>query len=350
MDFRQLNALLAVADTGSFSAAARSLHTVQSNVSTHVARLERELDTILVDRATGSLTEEGDTVAAHARLIQHELEALVSDVASLHDEVAGSLRLGVIGTTARWLVPPLVVAMQERHPKVRLVIVDATTSSLVPQLAEGGLDLAVVNYPPDHPDLAGEPLFDEDPMLVAPLDHPLARSERVTLADIVVHPLLLEPVGTAFRDHLDHQAAAAGLELVPQAEIDGMRLLASLAFQGFGAAVLPASAAPGWIGGDWKPIAIDGLEGRSVGVAWRRKGRLSAPARAVLDVIREVVVRDAPSQPGIHPTGSGQAGSSQAGSGRAGDKKAGGTKKGEPRTVARASARSTSRPKARPSK
>jgi LysR family hydrogen peroxide-inducible transcriptional activator len=305
MDFRQLNALLAVADTGSFSAAARSLHTVQSNVSTHVARLERELDAVLVDRATGSLTEEGDAVAAHARLIQHELEALVSDVASLHDEVAGSLRLGVIGTTARWLVPPLVVLMQERHPKVRLVVVDATTTSLVPQLTEGSLDLAVINYPPDHPDLEGEPLFDEDPMLVAPLDHPLARQSRLTLEDIVVHPLLLEPPGTAFRDHLDQQAAAAGLVLVPKAEIDGMRLLASLAFQGFGAAVLPASAAPGWIGGDWKPIAIDGLEGRSVGIAWRRKGRLSAPARAVLDVIREVVAEEAPAQPGIHPAPAG---------------------------------------------
>ncbi len=300
MDFRQLNALLAVADTGSFSAAARSLHTVQSNVSTHVARLERELDAVLVDRATGNLTEEGDAVAAHARLIQHELEALVSDVASLHDEVAGGLRLGVIGTTARWLVPPLVVLMQRRHPKVRLVVVDATTTSLVPQLIEGSLDLAVINHPPDHPELTGELLFDEDPMLVAPLQHPLARQERVTLEDIVVHPLLLEPPGTAFRDHLDQQAAAAGVELVPQAEIDGMRLLASLAFQGFGAAVLPASAAPGWIGGDWKPIPIDGLEGRSVGIAWRRKGRLSAPARAVLDAIREVVADEAPAQPGIH--------------------------------------------------
>jgi DNA-binding transcriptional LysR family regulator len=45
-------------------------------------------------------------------------------------------------------------------------------TSLVPQLAEGSLDLAVINHPPDHPDLTGELLFDEDPMLVAPLEHP----------------------------------------------------------------------------------------------------------------------------------------------------------------------------------
>ena len=57
MDLRQLNALLAVAEHGGFSAAARALHTVQSNVSTHVARLEKELGATLIDRATGRPTK-----------------------------------------------------------------------------------------------------------------------------------------------------------------------------------------------------------------------------------------------------------------------------------------------------
>ena len=56
MDLRQLHALLAVAEHQSFSAAARALHTVQSNVSTHVARLEQEVGSILSDRAQGELT------------------------------------------------------------------------------------------------------------------------------------------------------------------------------------------------------------------------------------------------------------------------------------------------------
>ena len=66
----------------------------------------------------------------------------------------------------------------------------------------------------------------------------------MTIAELAEHPLLLEPRGTAFRDDLDVDAARAGVVLVPQAEVDGMRLLASLAFAGFGAAVLPATAAP----------------------------------------------------------------------------------------------------------
>jgi DNA-binding transcriptional LysR family regulator len=215
--------------------------------------------------------------------------------------VAGGARVGVIGTTARWLVPPLVVTLQAQHPKLRLVVVDATTSSLIPQLLSDRLDLAILHIPVGDPDVETEQLFDEDPMLVAPLTHPLAAADRVSLADIAKYPVLLEPQGTGFRDMLDAQADQLGITLEPQAEIDGMRLLASLAFQGFGAAILPASAAPGWVGGDWKRVPIDGLHGRSVGMAWRRRGLMSAPARAVRDSIREVVAANAPDQVGIHP-------------------------------------------------
>src|SRR4051794_26135733 len=131
MDLRQLSALTAVADHRSFSAAARALHTVQSNVSTHIANLERELGTPLVDRTTGQLTDAGALVVVRARRVQAELEALSSDVASSLGEISGPVRLGVIGTTGRWLVPKLLSALGASHPKIRLVIVDATTTSLI---------------------------------------------------------------------------------------------------------------------------------------------------------------------------------------------------------------------------
>jgi LysR family hydrogen peroxide-inducible transcriptional activator len=300
MDLRQLAALVAVAETGSFSAAARQLNTVQSNVSTHIARLERELGLELVDRSTGQLTEAGMAVVTRARQVQTELDAITSDMASLNDEVRGQVRLGVIGTTARWLVPPLLGAMTTRHPKVQLVVVDATTTSLLPQLLGGRIDLAIVNLPVRDPDLVTEQLFDEDPTLVTPLDHPLADADHVTLADLARYPILLEPQGTGFRDLLDLQAANEGVTLVPQAEIDGMRLLATLAFQGFGAALLPASAAPNWVGGDWRRVRVEGIEGRRVGLARRRRGQLPAPARALREVVREVIADGESSPPGVH--------------------------------------------------
>lgn len=300
MDLRQLAALTAVADHRSFSAAARALHTVQSNISTHVARLERELGTSLVDRSTGHLTEAGEVVVARARQIHLELAAIIADVTSTLGEVAGNVRLGVIGTTGRWLLPALLNSLTVAYPRVRLVTVDATTTSLLPQLAAGRLDLAVVNLPASDPDVDVEPLFDEDHVVLAPLSHPLAEHKSLDLADLAKVPLLLEPAGTGFRDHLDADAQRAGVVLCAQAEIDGMRLLASLAYQGFGAAVLPASAVVDRGDGTWKAIPLSGTTRRGVGLALPRRGRQTAPARATVEVLRDVVQQQVPNLSGLH--------------------------------------------------
>ena len=298
MDVRQLQALVAVAEHGTFSSAAKALHTVQSNISAHVARLEKELGTALVDRGSGRLTQEGTAVVARARRIQAELDAIRSDVARLGTELTGDVRFGVIGTTARWLVAGLLDGLRVEHPRVRTVVVEASTTSLTLQLESGHLDLAVVNLPVDE--LATEPLFEEDLVLVAPTDHPLARHDRVTLAQLGEHPLLLSAPGTALRDELELQAARAGVRLQAQAELDGVRLAASLAFQGFGAAVLPATAVPGWLTGAWKRIPVRGLHRRHVGLARRRRGALTPQAQGVAELVRGVVRAQATEQPGLH--------------------------------------------------
>jgi len=303
MDLRQLTALIAVAEGGSFSAAARSLHTVQSNVSTHIARLEKELRATLVDRASGRLTEEGQVVLDRARRIQVEVAAITADVAALRDEIIGHVRLGCIGTVGRWLVPLVFERMTEQYPKIDLVVVDATTTSLVPQLLNDSLDLAVVNLPLSEPELVSVSLFEEDHLVIAPEGHPLAGRTSVHLSELGEHELLLEPVGTSFRDELDARAAEVGVTLRAQAEVDGLRLIASLAFQGFGAALVPVTAAPPFFAGSFAitRVTVDGLARRHVGLASRRRGLPSAPSRAVREVICSLAADDALALEGIHP-------------------------------------------------
>ncbi len=303
MDLRQLNALVAVADHGSFSAAADALHTVQSNVSTHVARLERELGTLLVDRNGGTLTEEGVAVVERARRIRGELDALVADVAALRDEVVGTVRIGMIGTTARWLAPRLVESLADRHPKVRLIIVDATSTSLEPQLASGRLDLAIVNLPVPGSEFTTYPLFEEDLVLIVPGDHPLAARDSVDVRDLDGLELLMPAPGTSLRDELDQSMTSAGITATARAELDGVTLMASLAFDGHGPAVLPATAVPSRFGGEWTRLAIRDLPRRGVGVAQRRKGLPSAPVRAVLIVLDEVVAAGMAERHDIHVPG-----------------------------------------------
>jgi DNA-binding transcriptional LysR family regulator len=299
MDLRQLQALVAIADHGSFSAAATALHTVQSNVSSHVARLEKELGVPLVDRHAGQLTEEGQAVVERARRISGELEAIVTDVAALRNEVAGTVRVGVIGTTARWLTPLLLERLATVHPKVHLVVGEGTSTTLEPQLASGALDVAVVNLPQTNPDLTDTALFDEDLILVVAADHELADRSEVALGDLDGFELLLPALGTTYRQELDDAARDVGVTLVARAELDGLRLMASLTARGLGPSILPATTAAEGLDG-FRRITVGGLPRRRVGAVIRRRGRPSAPARALLEVLETVITERIEVQYGIH--------------------------------------------------
>ena len=268
----------------------------------HCTPCNPTLGVTLVDRAASTITEEGQIVVDRARRIRAELDALQSDVTSMRDEVNGAVRIGIIGTTARWLASLLFEAIAIDHPKVHLVVVDATTSLLLPQLARGELDLAVVNLPTGEPEVTEELLFDEERLVIAPIDHPLAQFETLTLQQLAEHELLLAAEGTVFRAELDAAAAAEGVTLRAKAEVDGLRLVTSLAFSGFGAAIVPASAAPSWLeaGGRWRRIPVTGLTLRSVGLARRRRGLPSAAARATQDIVRRVIRDHGPDERGIH--------------------------------------------------
>jgi DNA-binding transcriptional LysR family regulator len=300
MDFRQLQALIAIADHGSFSAAASALHTVQSNVSSHIARLERELGVQLVDRHGSRLTEEGQAVVERGRRVAAELEAAVADVAALRNEVIGTARVGMIGTTARWLGPLLLDGMGQAHPKVRLVIGDGTSATLEPHLASGSLDAAVVNLPQSNPDLVERPLFDEDLVLVVPSDHPFADRPQISLGDLDGFELLLPAPGTVFRAEIDAACRTAGVTLRPRAELDGVRLIASLTLQGYGPAILPATGAGEGLSG-FTRVSVSGLPRRRVGVVLRRRGRPSAPARAMLETLDTMVTANLDPGKGVHP-------------------------------------------------
>ena len=301
MDLRQLNALIAVAEHESFTAAARALHTVQSNVSTHIARLEREVGATLIDRARRDLTPEGEVIADRARRILLELQAISDDLASMRKDLTGTVRVGMIGTTARWIVPLLLDEVNGLHPRLQIIVVDATTATLLPLLVQNRLDLALVNLPVDDRDIETEDLFTEDRVVVAPSGHPLARRRRIDLTELARHEILLPPQGSPFRDEIDVDARRAHLKLRPKAEIEGLRLLTSLAFQGFAPALLPASATKGAVpGGGWRSVAVDRLSPRLVGLARSRRNAPSTPPRVVAEIIRGIVGAEVRNQAHMH--------------------------------------------------
>ena len=300
MDLRQLTSLVAIADHGTFSAAARALYTVQSNVSGHIARLERELGVLLVDRQRGGLTDEGLVVVERARRVLHELDDISAEMASRGDEVRGDTRLGVIGTTARWLLPQMLTQLAKQHPGVHVTVHEGNTTNLLPRLLTQQLDATIVHLPVDDPEVSVEPLFAEDLVLLVHTRHHLAGHESIALADLAGEPLMLPPIGAALRRAIDRAAANVGVELVAQVEIDGVRLLTSLAFEGFGAAIVPATAVPRWLKGDFRRIAVPELPRRVVGWVQRRRPSPGSPTRALQAVLRDVIATQGAKQPGLY--------------------------------------------------
>ena len=298
MDLRQLNALVAIAEHGSFSAAADALATVQSNVSTHVKKLESELGSELVDRQSGELTEAGVLAVDRARRVLAEIDALSSDVSALSHEVTGTVRLGSIGTAARWLIPQLLQMVPTRHPLMHLVFCESTTLGIDRQLAVGYVDLGVLALPASGSEVRSVALFEEDFGLAVPANHPFAERAEVTLAEISNLPLLLPLPGSNYRDELDSLAARAGVKLRPRAEMDSLRLVQALTREGCGFAILPSSAVPdeGWV-----LVPVEGIAPRTIGVVQRRRSRPGAPVRAVLEILEEIVTDPDRTPPGVRP-------------------------------------------------
>lgn len=300
MELRHLQALVAVAEHRSFSSAADALGTVQSNVSAHVARIERELGATLVERGGGRLTAEGTLVVDRAYRVFAELQALTADIGALRKELAGTVRAGMIGTVAPWLAPALLQDLSTRHPGLHLVVSEGSTLGLEPALTSGRLDLAVLSAPVPGRELTFEPLMEEDVLLVVPgAVDPFPDRRSVAIDDLGSVELLLPAAGTPFRAELDAALNGHPVTLRPRAELDGVQLMASLAFEGYAAAILPASAVSARRRTEMHVLPIDDMPPRIVGLAERSRGMPSAPARAVVDVVRRLARTPAALAPGL---------------------------------------------------
>ena len=291
MDLRQLEALLAVAEEGSFTAAADRLHTVQSNVSGHVHGLEAELGVqLLVRSRRGTVpTEFGVRVLDRARAIRSELEALRKDLSMLQGLETGHATLGVVGTVSRSLVPALVVEMRRVAPALSLRLTEGASERLAVEvaereLAERGRDRAG-NRPPSR---GGAPPRRGPRRTRARVGSSSARAEPVPLATLAEHPVILPPQGNPLRDEVDDAARTEHVDLRVPIEVEGIRLIADLVASGAGVSILPETAVPD-DHPDVRTVRIARMPPRRLALITARGVQLSLADQAVHDAVRLLV-------------------------------------------------------------
>jgi DNA-binding transcriptional LysR family regulator len=297
VQLRQLEYVLAVAEEQSFTRAASRLHLAQPSLSRQVRLIERELGVLLFDRGPGqavvSLTAEGAALLPFIRRIMADVAGAGAEARALRGMDRGRLSVGATPSLITRVLAPALVEFHRGHPGIELLVVEAGSRQLVPQLASGEVDLALVVLPVTDPLVSTTPLF-EDPLVlpVAP-GHPLAGRSRVQVADL--HGLDL----VMFREGYDLRAVTlaacraggAAPHLVSQGgEMDGV--LAFVA-AGLGAAVVPAIALTSDDRVAAIPFTDPGIR-RIVALAQRNDRALARPARALADQLTAAATLEGP--------------------------------------------------------
>lgn len=297
-ELKQLRVLSAIADTGSFSAAAERLDYTQPAVSKIVASLELEMGAVLVDRETRPvrLTDAGEALARYARETSERLVTAEAEVQAIARADSGTLRVGVFSSAGAAFFVDALRELRTKHPGVQVAITEGMPSALATQLRDGDIDLAIVFDFPQAGENRGEGLavqhLLDDPFdVVVPADHRLAGAARVSYADLAKEDWLLPDFGTdsPTLKVIDKGCTAAGYEPRIVYRVNDCDMTLALVAASEGISLLPRLMLPrDHPGIRIKPLA-DGAPVRRI-IAVQRPARYT---RAATERFQEMLCRAA---------------------------------------------------------
>ncbi len=202
ISIRQLEYLVAVADTLNFHRAAQKCHVSQPSLSAQVQLIEHVLGVQVFERTKRKvwITDAGGHIIDHARAVLKQVDELLRTSEQNADPFARQIEMGVIPTVAPYLLPEVVPGIQKAFAKLRLVLTEQKTELILENLKSGALDAGILAWVPEVDDFAFSEVL-RDPFLAAlPKGHVLAKKKRLSLSDLEDQEVLLLDDGHCFRD------------------------------------------------------------------------------------------------------------------------------------------------------
>jgi len=288
MEFNQLAAVVAVADEGSFTAAAEVLGHSQPAVSQAVRGVERELGVPLFDRrSTGvTVTSAGEAFLGPARQALHDREVARDAVRSVVGLESGHLDIACIPSLAADIAAPVVGAFRRRHPGITVRLREPDEGATVEDLVrQGRSEIGFCALPPSGDGLAGHALEEQELLAVLSPGHAssLARREAIPLERLAELPLITAPAGASTHEQLAVALAAIGEELAPVIVTDHRDTIVPLVHAGAGAAVLPRAVAEATASRWVRVLPLRPPVSRTVGLVHR--DAVLSPAAAALTAL-----------------------------------------------------------------
>jgi DNA-binding transcriptional LysR family regulator len=241
----QLNAVLAVAEEGSFVRAAKRLMVSQPAVSLQVGELEAALKLKLFDRLPRVTrpTEAGIVLADFARRIQGIRQDAAAAMADLRGLRRGRLSIGATLTIGAYLLPELLGRFRRAHPEIELDLDVANTRHVQQRLRDGTLDIGFTEGDPGGDGLQSNVFAQDELIAIVPAGHPLLAKKRVTAAMFCGFPLIAREAGSGTRAVAERALASRGITIKPALVLPHAEAIMRCVAEGLGVAIISKLAA-----------------------------------------------------------------------------------------------------------
>jgi len=244
MTLNELRYIVAVAQERSFGRAAAKCFVSQPALSVAIHKLEDELGAPLFERGKSEITVTpvGERIVEQAQRVLEEASRIRELAQAGRNQLAGSLKLGVIYTVAPYLLPDLVPVLRKLAPQMPLELEENLTEVLEAELKRGRLDAAIVALPFDPPGVTTVFLYEEPFQVVVPNDHKWAKRKSVHPDELAGEHAILLNVGHCFRDQVLDACPELNRQGVPTARTNSLETVRNMVASGLGVSVLPRDA------------------------------------------------------------------------------------------------------------
>jgi DNA-binding transcriptional LysR family regulator len=294
-DVRILRYFRVVAETGSFTGAARKLKLTQSAVSQQIINLEREIGTPLLIRSSKivRLTTAGEIFLQCATHVLDSLDRVRDLLANEADSNSGRLSLAVPATFCHWVLPHLIDEFHKRFPAIQVCVVMTDVGVAMQRLAHREIDIALIPTAVEHKSLAMAPLGKDELVAVVSTRNPLALKDRLLAADLKDQRIIMPPPGNLRFVPWDKFLIQSGVFPRVVVETDDLELAKTLVRQDVGITIAPRWSVSAEIQrGDSValPIGSSGVF-RDWYLAYHHATPLAGPRRSFLRVCAEHLPR-----------------------------------------------------------
>lgn len=292
MDFRDLEAFVAVARQESFSRAATQLRIAQSALSRRVDRLEHRLGAKLLARHGRGvrLTDAGHVLLERSEALMRELSAVEADVQSLAKEPTGHVRVALPPATSEVLSPLLVLACREKFPRISLHIREGFSGIIHGWVLAGEVDIAVFYSPEMAPELEIVPLVDEPLCVITPIALPVENDLVFPARNLAGLPLILPARPHSLRPVVERYAADNGFQPNIVHEVDGIRTTRAMVAAGLGSTIFSHAEIVGDIeAGRVRAIPLEPRASWRLSMVRRKSSRSSRASEEVKALILDQI-------------------------------------------------------------